>query len=159
MVQEDHDLAGARRTMLNVYKGFEALDAEKLDANFAHSPELIAFGTDWDEKFVGWEQYKDVHKVQFSALKSFKFETRELDVLVNGDTAWASDRPHWEIETKSGERVKEDVRITAVLKKMGSDWKVVQWHFPSDLRRGSTSISVAWMLYPGGFCREVPFIT
>jgi ketosteroid isomerase-like protein len=124
----DQDLAEARQTMLDIYKGFEALDAEKLDANFAHSPELITFGTDWDEKFVGWEQYKDVHKMQFGALKSFKFQTRELDVQVNGATAWASDRPHWEIETKGGEKVKEDVRITAVLKKLGSDWRVVQWH-------------------------------
>jgi ketosteroid isomerase-like protein len=114
--------------MLKVYRGFEALDAEKLDENFDHSPELLAFGTDWDEKFVGWDQYKDVHKVQFGALKSFKFISRELEVKSSGETAWASDRPHWEIETKNGEKVSEDVRITAVLKKNGSDWKVVQWH-------------------------------
>jgi hypothetical protein len=64
--------------MLNIYKGFESLDADQLDTNFAHSSELVAFGTDWDEKFVGWDQYKDVHKMQFSALKSFKFETESL---------------------------------------------------------------------------------
>jgi len=114
--------------MLNIYKGFESLYADQLDVNFAHSPELVAFGTDWDEKFLGWDQYKDVHRVQFSALKSFKFQTRELEVRLNRETAWASDRPHWEIETKSGEKVKQDVRTTAVLKKMDSGWKVVQWH-------------------------------
>ena len=114
--------------MLNIYKGFESLYADQLDVNFAHSPELVAFGTDWDEKFLGWDQYKDVHRVQFSALKSFKFQTRELEVRLNRETAWASDRPHWEIETKSGEKVKQDVRTTIVLKKMDSGWKVVQWH-------------------------------
>ena len=121
--------------MLNIYKGFESLDADQLDTNFAHSPELVAFGTDWDEKFVGWDQYKDVQRVQFSALKSFKFETTELEVRLNRETAWASDRPHWEIETKNGEKVKQDVRITAVLKKMNSDWKVVQWHVSVGLGR------------------------
>jgi ketosteroid isomerase-like protein len=49
-------------------------------------------------------------------------------VKIKGETAWTSDRPHWEIETKTGEKVKQDVRITAVLTKMGSDWKIVQWH-------------------------------
>jgi len=127
-IHNSGDLGTARQTMLAIYKGFESLDAENLDSNFAHSPDLIAFGTDWDEKFVGWDQYKDVHKVQFGALRSFKFQTRELDVKINGETAWASDRPHWEIETKTGERVTEDVRITAVLKKTGSNWKVIQWH-------------------------------
>lgn len=128
MENKDSELNDVQRTMLNIYAGFEALNAEMLDANFSHSSDLIAFGTDWDEKFVGWEQYKDIHRVQFDALKSFKFMARELDVKINGETAWVSDRPHWEIETKKGESVKEDVRVTAVLKKTGSDWKVVQWH-------------------------------
>ncbi len=135
MNQDDQELTNVRQTVLNIYKGFESLDADQLDTNFAHSPELVAFGTDWDEKFVGWDQYKDVHRVQFSALKSFKFETRELEVRLNRETAWASDRPHWEIETKNGEKVKQDVRITAVLKKMNSDWKVVQWHVSVGLGR------------------------
>ena len=57
------DLADARQTILSIYRGFESLDAENLDSNFAHTPDLIAFGTDWDEKSVGWDMYKDVHKV------------------------------------------------------------------------------------------------
>ena len=124
----DRDLSVIKETILSIYRGFESLDAEKLDSNFDHSPDLVAFGTDWDEKFVGWEQYKDVHEVQFDALRSFKFEARELDVKVNDGIAWVSDRPHWEIETRDGEKISEDVRITAVLKKIGQDWKVVQWH-------------------------------
>jgi ketosteroid isomerase-like protein len=126
--QNNLELTLVRQTMLEIFQGFEALDAEKLDINFAHTPDMIAFGTDWDEKFVGWDQYRDLHRVQFSSWKSFKFETRELEVRVNGETAWASDRPHLEIETKKGEHVKEDVRITAVLMKIDSFWRVVQWH-------------------------------
>jgi ketosteroid isomerase-like protein len=117
-----------RHTMMNIYEAFEALDPEKLDENFSHSEELVAFGTDWDEKFVGWTQYKDVHRVQFGSLKSFRFVSKELDVHANGSVAWASDRPHWEIETKTGEQVQNDVRITAVLRKEGDAWRVVQWH-------------------------------
>jgi hypothetical protein len=76
MKDSDRESEEVKETMIDVYRGFEALDAEELDANFAHSPELIAFGTDWDEKFLGWDQYQDVHRIQFNALKSFKFEEK-----------------------------------------------------------------------------------
>ena len=33
------------------------LDAQALDKNFSHSDDLLAFGTDWDEKFAGWKQF------------------------------------------------------------------------------------------------------
>ena len=129
------DIEQVKATMRRIYSAFEELDAEKLDANFSHGDELLAFGTDWDEKFVGWNAYKDVHKVQFQALKSFEFTGRELDIHVNGETAWVADRPHWRIEIKAGERLDEDMRITAVLKKDPSGaWLVVQWHVSVGLK-------------------------
>jgi len=135
MESGEQEIDRVRDVMGSVYKAFEGLDANNLDANFSHSEDLLAFGTDWDEKFVGWNSYKDVHTVQFEALRSFKFARRELEVQVNGETAWASDRPHWEIETKSGERVENDVRITAVLRKeRDMTWRIVQWHVSVGLK-------------------------
>jgi SnoaL-like domain len=126
-----------RKTMLRIYHAFEALDAELLGENFSHTEDLIAFGTDWDEKFVGWQQYKDVHRVQFGALTRFKFITRELAVHASSDGfAWASDRPLWEIETAAGEKLKTGVRVTAVLRWSAAKrrWLVVQWHVSSGLK-------------------------
>ena len=124
-----------KATIARVYKAFENLDAAKLDENFSHTGDLVAFGTDWDEKFVGWNAYKDVHTVQFESLRSFKFVSKELDVQVNNGTAWISDRPHWEIETKDGEQVKNDVRISAVLRKeRNGSWLIVQWHVSVGLK-------------------------
>jgi ketosteroid isomerase-like protein len=131
MSDNTSNVAEVSYVIQNIYKAFEELDAEKLDQNFVHSDELIAFGTDWDEKFVGWDSYKDVHTTQFKALNKFKFTSKELAVHVNGETAWVSDRPHWEIETKIGQKIENDVRITAVLKRElhgKPRWLVVQWH-------------------------------
>lgn len=124
-----------RGTMLSIYEAFEKLDAQALDKNFSHSDDLLAFGTDWDEKFAGWKQYKDVHTVQFAALKSFSFKGRELEVHVHGEMAWAADRPNWRIETNAGEKVESDVRVTAVLRWSADEkrWLVVQWHVSSGL--------------------------
>jgi ketosteroid isomerase-like protein len=125
-----------RETMLGVYRAFEKLDADGLDENFSHTTDLLAFGTDWDEKFSGWKSYKDVNKVQFAALTSFQFKSRELEVHVNGDTAWAADRPLWKVETRRGEKVESEVRVTAVLRRDSKDgrWRVVQWHVSSGLK-------------------------
>jgi len=125
-----------RKTMMSIYEAFRSLDAEVLDANFSHTGDLLAFGTDWDEKFSGWKQYKDIHKTQFKALESFDFESRELEVHVNGETAWAADRPLWKVRTRSGESVKSDVRVTAVFRWDGPKkrWLVTQWHVSSGLK-------------------------
>jgi len=127
---QNSEIERVKQTVLGIYRAFEKLDAQLLDENFDHSEELLAFGTDQDEKFQGWNQYKDVHTVQFKALKSFKFVAKELDVHVHNDVSWIADRPHWFIETKSGEKLDSDMRITAVLRKERSSgkWLVVQWH-------------------------------
>jgi len=121
--------------MRRIYRAFEKLDANSLDGNFDHSDDLLAFGTDWDEKFEGWEDYKNIHEVQFKALRGFRFTSRELDVNVLGDVAWAADRPHWRIETKEGKKLESDLRLTAVLRwdARKRRWLVVQWHVSSGL--------------------------
>jgi len=125
-----------RETILKVYKGFEQLDATAVDRNFSHDEGLLAFGSDWDEKFSGWKQYRDVHTVQFKALKRFRFTAMELEVHVNGDTAWVADRPHWEIETKTGEKIVNDMRVTAVLRRdpESGEWLILQWHVSAGMK-------------------------
>ncbi len=129
MPQKVNSKDKVRNVIRKIYDAFEKLDAKELDQNFIHSDELIAFGTDENERFVGWDSYKNVHALQFRSLKKFKFMTKELDVHVNGNIAWISDRPHWEIETKEGQKIETDVRISAVLRKdERRRWHVVQWH-------------------------------
>jgi hypothetical protein len=90
---ESSDIEKVKQTVLGIYAAFEKLDAGLLDENF-HSDELLAFGTVQDEKFQGWNQYKDVHTVQFKTLKSFKFIPKELEMHVHDNVAWIADRPH-----------------------------------------------------------------
>jgi len=101
-----------------------------LDKYYFHSNDFVAFGTDYDEKFFGWNSYKDVHKIQFNALKNFKFLTSNVRINFQGDVAWITDTPVWEIETKKGKKIKSEVRLTAVLKRdrANNRWLIVQWH-------------------------------
>jgi hypothetical protein len=36
-MDQDRDLSSVKHTVLNIYRGFESFDAEKLDSNFDHS--------------------------------------------------------------------------------------------------------------------------
>ena len=118
-----------------IYSAFESLDANLLDDNFSHSETLTTFGTDEDEFFYGWEKYKSVHQVQFRAVKSFQFQSMDMRVFEHGETAWFSDRVHWKIETKAGEKVDTKVRITGVLVKEQGKWRIVQWHVSQGVPR------------------------
>jgi len=118
-----------------IYSAFEVLDAQKLDENFSHNDSLTAYGTDEDEYFYGWEKYKSVHEVQFRAVKNFRFTSTDMRLFEQGDTAWFSDRVHWQIETKTGEKVDTKVRITGVLVKEQGKWRIVQWHVSQGLPR------------------------
>ena len=118
-----------------VYSAFEALDANKLDENFSHTETLTAFGTDEDEFFYGWEQYKSIHQVQFKAVKRFQFKSMDMRTFEHDETAWFSDRVHWTIETKAGEKVDTNVRITGVLVKEQGRWRIVQWHVSQGAER------------------------
>ena len=118
-----------------IYSAFESLDANKLDENFSHTDSLTAFGTDEDEFFYGWEQYKSVHQVQFKAVKNFEFTSMDMRSFEHGDTAWFSDRVHWKIETRAGEKVDTKVRITGVLAREQGKWRIVQWHVSQGVAR------------------------
>jgi ketosteroid isomerase-like protein len=122
-------------TVRAVYAAFEGLDAKKLDENFSHTEGLTAFGTDEDEFFYGWEQYKSVHQTQFRVVKRFRFTSTDMRTFVHGDTAWFSDRVHWQIETKAGEKVDTKVRISGVMLKQQSKWRIVQWHVSQGVSR------------------------
>jgi ketosteroid isomerase-like protein len=58
-----------------------------------------------------------------------------MRVFEHGDTAWFSDRVHWLIETKAGEKVDTKLRITGVLVKEQGKWRIVQWHVSQGLPR------------------------
>jgi len=118
-----------------IYTAFETLDAKKLDENFSHTETLTAFGTDEDEFFYGWNKYKSVHEVQFKAVKSFQFKSTDMRIFEHDNTAWFSDRVHWKIETKAGEKVDTKVRITGVLVNEQGRWRIVQWHVSQGVPR------------------------
>ncbi len=118
-----------------IYDAFQELNAGKLDENFTHTDEHTAFGTDEDEFFYGWEEYKSVHETQFRAVKSFRFTSTDMRAFEYGDTGWFSDRAHWEIETKAGEKVDTTVRITGVLLRQQGKWRIIQWHVSQGVKR------------------------
>jgi uncharacterized protein (TIGR02246 family) len=116
--------------MDQVVKAFESKDMAGLSRNFAHDPDMVCFGTDAVERFVGWEAIRVSIEKQFVAQEKLKIVVHDRVVKVSGDgnVAWVAELWDWD-GVSSGEAFNlKNVRMTAVLEKRQGHWLMVQSH-------------------------------
>lgn len=65
---------------------------------------------------------------ELKAFKSFVFSDYKVGVQVSGPFAFATETYKYRIETKKGEVVNRQGVATSVLKKSGSQWKIISMH-------------------------------
>jgi ketosteroid isomerase-like protein len=126
MTEEDK----VKDVVISVYKAIEELDADKLDAFFSHSDELLAFGQQWSSRTKSIDDISEEHKREFQQVQSMKSTSNELEVHVRGNVAWTADRAHQVVELKNGRKAENDLRMTLVLERQsaGDPWSIIQWH-------------------------------
>jgi len=106
-------------------------DIALLGQIFAHDPDLVVFGTDASERWVGWEAFRASVETQFAAYSDSELVTRDQVVTVHpsGEVAWTSEILDWRLMA-GGEPVSLDgLRFTGVLEKRDGSWVFVQAHF------------------------------
>lgn len=126
MTEEDN----VRNVVMGVYKAVEDLDADKLDAYFSHSDELLAFGQQWSSRTKSIDDISEEHKREFQQVKSMKSISNELEVHLRGNVAWTADRAHQVVELKDGRKAENDLRMTLILERQSANdpWLIIQWH-------------------------------
>lgn len=105
-------------------------DMALLDQIFGHDPDMVIFGTDAAERWVGWGTFRASVETQFASYENTEVVTRDQVVTVNptGDVAWVSEVMDWHL-TAGGEPVAlEGLRMTGVLEKRNGTWVFVQLH-------------------------------
>lgn len=108
----------------------ETQKIELLREVWAPVDDIVVFGTNSDEKLLGWEAIKDVIEVQFTTFKDTYISVRDQVIKVNetGNTAWFSEVLSYNY-IYEGKAVKyEGLRFTGVLEKIDGDWLIVQSH-------------------------------
>jgi ketosteroid isomerase-like protein len=109
---------------------WETEDMELFSKVFAHDDDMIVFGTDAAERWVGWEQFNESVQKQFESMENTQNTTRELDIKVHnsGEVAWVSFLMDVKGEAMGEPFSLEGGRFTGVKEKRNGNWVIVQLH-------------------------------
>jgi len=108
----------------------ETEDMELFSKIMAHDPDMVNFGTDAAERFVGWESLKELMQKQNASYENTKITVKDQVITVNtyGNAAWFSEVADWDLVAQ-GQPIKlQGSRFTGVLEKRNGDWVIVQFH-------------------------------
>lgn len=122
--------ADARAAVDQFPVALETEDVALMSRLMAHDADMVCFGTDASERWVGWDALKASVELQFAAFENTKITVRDQVVKVgpSGDVAWFTEVMDWDL-TAGGEPVKlEGARISGVLEKRDGAWVMVQFH-------------------------------
>ncbi len=105
-------------------------DMGAIDRMMSHDADMVTFGTDANERWVGWDSLRSAIQQQFAAFDSTRVNVYDQMIKVHpsGEVAWFSER--LDVFTKaSGQPVNlHGVRMTGVLENRNGNWVFVQFH-------------------------------
>ena len=99
------------------------------DQAFAQDPDMVIFGTDAAEYWVGYETARESLEHQLDVFEDTESTLRNQVVKVHesGEVAWFTEMMDLEV-TSGEERVDLTVWFSGVLEKRNDGWKIVQFH-------------------------------
>jgi ketosteroid isomerase-like protein len=124
-------------------EAFRAKDADRIMANYEHSPNLVFFDVVPRHEYLGWDAYKKDWQDFFASIGPVaSFEIKNLTVNVDGNLAYSSSFQHSIAKTKAGGSRDLIVRVTDVYRKSSGQWLIVQEHVsvPVDLPAGKPEL-------------------
>lgn len=98
---------------------------------WAPDEDIVIFGTDSDEKLMGWKQVKNTFLKQFENFEEtyISVTDQNININCNGKTAWFSEILNYNYTTADGDsRSFEGIRFTGVMEKRDGRWLIVQSH-------------------------------
>jgi uncharacterized protein (TIGR02246 family) len=109
---------------------WQAEDMDLFSRIFAYDDDMVMFGTDAAEHFVGWEPIKESMQKQIDAAENIQVSIRELSIKVHksGQVAWFSLFMDLKGESMGEAFSIEGMRSTGVAEKRDGNWLIVQLH-------------------------------
>lgn len=108
----------------------EKQDIELVHEIWAPEPDIVVFGTNSNERLMGWDQIRLALENQFNAFEDTYISVHDQVININetGNTAWFSEVLNYNY-IYQGETIQyEGLRFTGVLQKKNGDWFIVQSH-------------------------------
>lgn len=120
------------KAVLDQYvKMLETEDMEVFSKIVAHDEDMVNFGTDANERLVGWEELKELMQKQFASTENSKLSIKDRVIKVHesGKVAWFSEIIDWNLESQGQEVELKGLRTTGVLEKREENWIIMQLHY------------------------------
>lgn len=111
-------------------QALETEDVDLLSKIIAHDDDIIVFGTDADERVVGWERLRQLSIEMFESVDETDLTVRDRVIKVHrsGEVAWFSEINDYSMVSMGKSLKLSGLRFTGVLEKRSDNWIVVQWH-------------------------------
>lgn len=109
---------------------WESEDMELFSRIMAHDADMVVYGSDAPEHWVGWEPLKESVEKMLTSLENTKITVREQSIKVHpsGTVAWFSEVWDWDMVLEGKAVRSEGQRLTGVLEKRNGNWVFVQIH-------------------------------
>lgn len=119
-----------RGIMQEINAAWESEDIEVFSKLVAHDADMVSFGADVNDRWVGWEGLEEGLSQQFEVFSNTKVTPRHVDVKVSdtGRVAWLAQAMGISTEFLDMQ-ITLEARITAVFEKRDTGWLLVQFHY------------------------------
>ena len=109
---------------------WETEDMDLLARIMAHDADMVNYGSDAAEHFVGWEALKESVEKMLPSLENTKITVKDQVIKVHpsGNVAWFSEVWDWNLVVEGKPVHSGDQRLTGVLEKRNGSWVLVQFH-------------------------------
>ncbi len=108
----------------------ENQDFPMIEQIWAPDSNIVLFGTNSDEKLMGWNNIKRAIKQQFASISETYISPTDQFIRLNPgqNTAWFAEILNYNFVYQGKAKSFEGVRFTGVMEKRKGGWKIVQAH-------------------------------
>lgn len=108
----------------------ENQDLDLIEQIWAADDGIVLYGTDSDERIVGWTNIRAAIKEQFGFISDTYISASNQFIKLNctGNTAWFSETLNYNYMYQGKAHKYEGLRFTGVVEKLDGNWRLVQAH-------------------------------
>jgi uncharacterized protein (TIGR02246 family) len=112
------------------FRAIDLKDAEMLEDVICDDPEMVFFGTDVQERWIGKDDFIAAQKEFFKVTSESRIDiyNKTIQISKSGTVAWISCRMDWDILADEQPMHLEGLRLTSVFEKREGKWVMVQGH-------------------------------
>lgn len=124
------DIAAIENLLENYILANENQDFDLIKKIWAPDDDIILYGTDSDERLMGWTNIETAIKEQFGYITDTYISASNQFIKLNctGNTAWFAETLNYNYMYKGEAHSYEGLRFTGIVEKIDENWVLVQAH-------------------------------